>query len=73
IVRIEQAAIPRMKRSNVATYADVYTAIRSVFGKTGTAKKNGLCARHFSFNSPGGRCENCEGLGYIDNNMLFFA
>ena len=73
IVRIEQAAIPRMKRSNVATYADVYTDIRSVFGKTGTAKKNGLCARHFSFNSSGGRCENCEGLGYIDNNMLFFA
>ena len=39
IVRIEQAAIPRMKRSNVATYADVYTDIRSVFGKTGTAKR----------------------------------
>ncbi|MFR9064378.1 MAG: ABC-ATPase UvrA, partial [[Clostridium] scindens] len=72
IVRIEQAAIPRMKRSNVATYADV-TPISGLSSAKLNRKKNGLCARHFSFNSPGGRCENCEGLGYIDNNMLFFA
>lgn len=72
IVEIEQSAITRMKRSNVATYSEVYTEIRSVFAKTDQAKKAELTAKHFSFNTPGGRCENCEGLGYIENNMLFF-
>lgn len=73
IVEIEQSAITRMKRSNVATYSEVYTEIRTVFAKTEAAKKAGLSAKHFSFNTPGGRCENCEGLGYVDNNMLFFT
>jgi excinuclease ABC subunit A len=72
IVEIEQAAITRMKRSNVATYSEVYTEIRNVFAKTEQAKQAELTAKHFSFNTPGGRCENCEGLGYVDNNMLFF-
>lgn len=72
IVQIEQSPITKMKRSNVATYTDVYTEIRSVFAKTEGAKAAGLTAKHFSFNAPGGRCENCEGLGYIENNMLFF-
>lgn len=73
VVEIEQSAITRMKRSNVATYSEVYLEIRTVFAKTEGAKQAGLTAKHFSFNTPGGRCENCEGLGYIDNNMLFFA
>ena len=41
--------------------------------KLSLQKKAGLTSRHFSFNTPGGRCENCQGLGYVDNNMLFFA
>lgn len=72
VVEIEQSAITRMKRSNVATYSEVYSEIRTVFAKTEAAKLAGLTAKHFSFNTPGGRCENCEGLGYVDNNMLFF-
>ena len=73
IVTIEQAAITRMKRSNIATYSEVYTEIRKIFGGLKEASDKGLSARHFSFNTPGGRCENCEGLGHVTSNMLFFT
>jgi excinuclease ABC subunit A len=73
VVEIEQSAITKMKRSNVATYSEVYSEIRSVYAKTDGAKSAGLVAKHFSFNTSGGRCENCEGLGYIESNMLFFS
>ncbi len=73
VVEIEQSAIVKMKRSNIATYSEVYSEIRNIFAKTDDAKKTGLMAKHFSFNTPGGRCENCEGLGYVDSNMLFFS
>lgn len=72
IVTIEQSAITRMKRSNVATYSGVYAKIRKIFGGLKEARYKGLSERHFSFNTKGGRCENCEGLGYITSNMLFF-
>ncbi|RAV05630.1 excinuclease ABC subunit UvrA [Paenibacillus sp. YN15] len=72
MITIEQGAITRMKRSNVATYTDMYTDIRSLFGGLPDAKAKGLAAKHFSFNTKGGRCENCEGLGVITSNMLFF-
>ncbi len=73
IVTIEQSAITRMKRSNVATYSEVYTEIRKIFGGHKDARDKGLSDKHFSFNTPGGRCENCEGLGYVSSNMLFFT
>lgn len=73
VVEIKQSAITKMKRSNVATYSDVYTEIRTLFAKTEGAKKEGLTSKDFSFNTPGGRCENCQGLGYVENNMLFFT
>lgn len=72
IITIEQAAITRMKRSNVATYSEVYAEIRKIFGSLKEARDKGLTAKHFSFNTPGGRCENCEGLGYVTSNLLFF-
>ncbi|MGE5654247.1 MAG: ATP-binding cassette domain-containing protein, partial [Bacillota bacterium] len=72
IVTIEQAAITKMKRSNVATYSEVYTEIRKLFAGLPEARDRGLSAKHFSFNTPGGRCERCEGLGYVTSNMLFF-
>lgn len=72
IITIEQSAITKMKRSNVATYSEVYTEIRKIFGGLEEAGNKGLSAKHFSFNTPGGRCENCEGLGYLTSNMLFF-
>lgn len=72
IICIEQDAINRMKRSNVATYSDAYTEIRKIFGGLGEAVSKGLSHKDFSFNTHGGRCENCEGLGYVTSNMLFF-
>ena len=67
---IEQGAISRTRRSNVATYADLYTDIRKLFAAAG--KEKGLTPGDFSFNTPGGRCETCEGLGYVKSNLLFF-
>lgn len=72
IVTIEQSAITKMKRSNVATYSEVYAEIRKIFGGLKEAGEKGLSAKNFSFNTQGGRCENCEGLGYVTSNMLFF-
>lgn len=73
VVEIGQASISRMKRSNVATYTEAYTEIRAVFAGTQAAARAGFSAKYFSFNTAGGRCGNCEGMGYVDNNMLFFA
>lgn len=73
VVMIEQAGITRMKRSNVATYSECYAEIRKIFGNLDASKEKGLSAKHFSFNTVGGRCENCEGLGYVESNMLFFS
>lgn len=72
IITIEQSAITRMKRSNIATYSEVYSEIRKIFGGLNESKEKGLSGKEFSFNTPGGRCENCQGLGYVSSNMLFF-
>jgi excinuclease ABC subunit A len=72
IVTVEQAPLTRMKRSNVATYSGVYSEIRKIFSGLKDAKDKELTTKHFSFNTKGGRCENCEGLGYVTSNMLFF-
>jgi excinuclease ABC subunit A len=72
LIIVGQSPLSRMKRSNIATYMDVFTPIRSIFAKSKAAKEKGLTAKHFSFNTVGGRCENCQGLGYVTTNMLFF-
>ncbi|MFH5836198.1 ATP-binding cassette domain-containing protein [Proteiniclasticum sp. C24MP] len=72
IITVEQSAVSRMKRSNVATYSGLYNEVRKLFGSLPEAKALHLNAKHFSFNTKGGRCERCEGLGYVTSNMLFF-
>ena len=72
IITVEQRSLTRMKRSNVATYSGVYTEIRNIFGRLKESKEKGITSSHFSFNNREGRCENCEGLGYVTSNMLFF-
>jgi excinuclease ABC subunit A len=72
VVRIEQASLTRMKRSNVATYTDIWSEVRKIFAGLDDAKAKGLTAKHFSFNTAGGRCENCGGLGVVESHMLFF-
>lgn len=72
VIEVRQASITKMKRSNIATFTDAFTVIRSLYSKLEAAKEQGLTAKHFSFNTAGGRCENCEGLGVVPSNMLFF-
>lgn len=72
MIKVGQSPLSRMRRSNVATYIDVFTPIRNMFAKLEEAKEKGLTAKHFSFNTVGGRCENCQGLGFVTSNMLFF-
>jgi len=72
VITVEQTPVTRMKRSNVATYSGLYSEVRKIFGALEAAKDQGLDARHFSFNTKGGRCEHCEGLGFVESNMLFF-
>lgn len=72
IITVEQSPLTRMKRSNVATYTGVFAEVRKLFSSQPDAKRNNLKVNDFSFNTKGGRCERCEGLGYVESNMLFF-
>jgi excinuclease ABC subunit A len=72
IIEIDQAPIGRSPRSNPATYTNVFTDIRRLFGETPDAKIRGFKANRFSFNVKGGRCEVCKGAGVqvIEMNFL---
>jgi len=73
IVIFDQSLMGRVQRSNVATYTDVFTHLRKLFAGLPEAKERGLTSKHFSFNSPGGRCETCQGLGVLSVDMDFLA
>lgn len=68
---IDQSPIGRTPRSNPATYTNVFTPIRELFSKTREARMRGYSPGRFSFNVPGGRCDNCEGDGLIKIEMHF--
>ncbi len=70
---VSQAPIGRSSRSNIVTYLGVYEAIRKILASTEQAKKRGLTPKEFSFNSPGGRCENCKGLGTLMEDLSFLG
>lgn len=69
---IDQQPIGRTPRSNPVTYLKAFDAIRSLFASEHEALRRGLTPRHFSFNTPGGRCERCQGNGYEKLEMYFF-
>jgi len=71
VITIDQAAIGRTPRSNPATYVGAWTFIRDMFASTEDARARGYKPGRFSFNVPGGRCENCEGHGLIAIEMHF--
>ncbi len=71
VIRIDQSLIGRSSRSNPATYTKTYDEIRELFAMTPEAKMRGYKPGRFSFNRPGGRCENCEGKGTIEIEMHF--
>ena len=70
-ILIDQGAIGRTSRSNPATYTGAWTPIREIFAATAEARFRGYKPGRFSFNTPGGRCENCEGHGTIAIEMHF--
>jgi excinuclease ABC subunit A len=71
VINIDQSAIGRTPRSNPATYVGAWTYIRDLFASTEDARIRGYKPGRFSFNVPGGRCENCEGHGTIAIEMHF--
>ncbi len=70
---VDQSPIGRTPRSNPATYVKVFDQIREAFSRTVYAKQRGWAPGYFSFNIPGGRCETCQGEGYVTVEMQFLA
>jgi len=68
---VDQSAIGRSSRSTPVSYIKAFDGIREVFAQTQLAKQLGLKPGYFSFNVPGGRCEVCEGEGFITVDMQF--
>lgn len=71
LITVDQSPLSRMQRSNIATYTDVYTHLRNWYASVPEAKRLKLTAKHFSFNTAGGRCEECQGLGVVPVHMHF--
>ena len=71
VVMIDQSPIGRTPRSNPATYTGMWTHVRDLFASSEEARVRGWKPGRFSFNRPGGRCETCEGNGFIAVEMHF--
>ncbi len=71
IIQVDQTSIGRTPRSNPITYINAFSGIRDCFAAQPDAKQIGYNAGCFSFNVKGGRCESCEGDGYIKIEMHF--
>ena len=71
VILIDQTPIGRSARSNPATYLKVFDEVRKVFAATHEAKARDYRPSRFSFNVEGGRCNTCEGNGYLTVDMQF--
>ena len=70
---VDQDALGLSSRSNPATYIGLYEDLRSLMGQQPLARQMGFGPGDFSFNREGGRCENCQGEGYVTVEMQFMA
>ncbi len=73
VINIDQKPIGRTPRSNPATYTKVFDHIRDVFAMLPESRERGYQKGRYSFNVKGGRCEACQGDGYIRVEMHFLA
>ncbi|MBI4063078.1 MAG: excinuclease ABC subunit UvrA [Elusimicrobia bacterium] len=73
VLLVDQDPIGRTPRSNPATYTEVWSPIREIFALLPESRRRGYKPGRFSFNVPGGRCENCGGDGYLKIEMQFLA
>ena len=71
LVTVDQKAIGRTPRSNLATYTGLFDHVRKLFATTKEAKARHYDAGRFSFNVKKGRCPNCEGVGFVSVELLF--
>ena len=70
---VDQNPIGKSSRSNPVTYVKAYDEIRKLFAEQPLAKQMGYTAGYFSFNTEGGRCEECKGEGTVTVEMQFMA
>ncbi len=71
VVSVDQKPIGRTPRSNPATYTGLFADLRTVLSRTQEAQSRGYSSGRFSFNVPGGRCEECQGAGVKRVEMHF--
>ena len=70
---VDQNPLTKSSRSNPVTYLKAYDEIRKLYAEQPLSKQMGFTPSHFSFNTPGGRCEACQGEGTIRIEMQFMA